>query len=257
MNAKIRYLALVSKTPHRLAQFYRTCFGLRELGRSPEGDVSLTDGFYNLTCLLQRPDRPEPGFSSIGVAVDDVKELEDRLRQHAPGAELQPDDGGIHAGDFRLKDPNGLPVAVSTTDFGLPDGRPELPAIVHAAMCAPNGEKVAEFYTGVFGFAKASPEHWGPSGRFVRDGTTNLAILASGAEVQAIGRRINLDRLNPGWSHFGFEAPSAEEVVARMPAEAGATLRTDRPKSQGYYRIWDPDGNHFDLRSLPAWRDGD
>ena len=257
MNAKIRYLALVSKTPHRLAHFYRTYLGLRELGRSPEGDVSLTDGFYNLTFLLHRPDRPDPGFRQVGVAVDDVKELENRLRRHAPGAELQPDEGGIHAGDFRLKDPNGLPVAVSTTNFGVPDGTAKLPAIVHAAMCAPGGDKLAEFYAGVFGFVKNSPEHWGAGGRFLGDGTTNLAILASAEEVQAVGRRVNLDRLNPGWSHFGFQAPSAEELVARMPAEAGATMRSDRPRPQGYYRIWDPDGNHFDLRTLPAWRDGD
>src|SRR5712691_8981362 len=121
MKAKIRYLALVSKTPHRLAHFYRTCFGLRELGRSPEGDISLTDGFYNLTFLLQRPGRSEPGFQLAGIAVDNVKELEDRLKSHSPGAELQADEGGIHAGEFLLKDPNGLPVAVSTTNFGVPD----------------------------------------------------------------------------------------------------------------------------------------
>ena len=116
------------------------------------------------------------------------------------------------------------------------------------------GEKVAAFFTDVFGLAKTSPGHWGASGCFVGDGTTNVAILASADEVQAFGRRANLDRLHPGWNHFGFEAPSAEDIVARLPAEAGATLRTDRPRPEGYYRIWDPDGNHFDLRSLPAWR---
>ncbi|MBV9119813.1 MAG: VOC family protein [Chloroflexi bacterium] len=255
MKAEIRYLALVSKTPHRLAQFYRQALGLRELGRSPEGDVSLTDGFYNLTFLLQRPDRPEAGFRLAGVAVDDLSELEGRLARE--GAELRPDEGGIHGGEFRLHDPNGVPVAVSTTNFGVPAGEAALPRLVHAAMCVPDGARIAQFYAQVFGFEKASPDHWGPSGRFLRDGTTNLAILASAEEIQAIGRRVNLDRMTSGWSHFGFEALSAEDVVALLPEDAGATQRTDRPKSQGYYRIWDPDGNHFDLRSLPAWQDGD
>lgn len=255
MKAAFRYLALVSKTPFRLAHFYRTCFGLRELGRSPEGDVSLTDGFYNLTFLLQRPDRPEPGFRMAGVAVDDVQELEERLRRHAPGAELAPDEGGIHLGEFRLKDPNGLPVAISTTCFGVPSGVPEMPAIVHAAMCAPGGAKLAAFYADVFGLAEGG--HASRFGQFLNDGTTNLAILASAEEVQALGRPANLDRLTSGWSHFGFQAPSAEEIVAKLPPDVGYTQRTDRPRPAGYYRVWDPDGNQFDLRSSPGWRDGD
>jgi hypothetical protein len=230
---------------------------LRELGRSPDGDVSLTDGFYNLSFLLQRPDRPEPGFRVAGIAVDDVDELRDRLRRHAPGTELQPDDGGIHAGEFVVHDPNGLPVAVSTSSFGVPEGEPGMPAIVHAAMCAPGGEGLAAFYENVFALEKTSPGHWGRSGCFLGDGATNMAILASAEEVGAYGRRANLDRLVSGWSHFGFQAPSAADVVATFPPDIGYTLRTDRPRPQGYYRIWDPDGNHFDLRSLPAWRDGD
>jgi hypothetical protein len=255
VKATFRYLALVSKAPFRLAHFYRTCFGLRELGRSTDGDVSLTDGFYNLTFLLQRPDRPEPGFAVAGLAVDDMGELEARLREHAPGTELEPDEGGIHAGEFRLKDPNGLPVAVSTSAFGVPDGAPALPAIVHAAMCAPGGPRLAAFYAGVFGLAEGG--HSSRFGQFLNDGTTNLAILASAEEVKALGRKANLDRLTSGWSHFGFQAPSAQEVIAQLPPDIGWTQRTDRPQPEGYYRIWDPDGNQFDLRSSPGWRDGD
>jgi hypothetical protein len=255
VKATFRYLGLVSKTPFRLAHFYRTCFGLRELGRSTEGDVSLTDGFYNMTFLLQRPDRPQAGFRFAGVAADDVDELRGRLEEHAPDIELLPDTGGIHAGEFVLKDPNGLPVAVSTSNFGVPDGASQLPALVHAAMCAPGGQTLADFYANVFGLEDSG--HSSRFGCFLSDGTTNLAILASAEEAAALGRRPNLDRLSSGWSHFGFEAPSAEEVIAKLPPDIGYTQRTDRPKSDGYYRIWDPDGNQFDLRSSPGWRGGD
>jgi hypothetical protein len=255
VNAKIRYLGLVSKTPFRLAHFYASTFGLRELGRSTDGDVSLTDGFYNMTFLLQRPDRAAPGFQVAGLAVDDPDEVKDRIARHAPGVELQPDEGGVHAGEFVLKDPNGFAVAVSTSNFGVPDGASRLPALVHAAMCAPGGQKLAAFYAAVFGLDESG--HSSRFGCFLSDGTTNLAILASGDEAQSLGRRPNLDRLKSGWSHFGFEAPSAEEVVAKLPADIGWTQRTDRPRSDGYYRIWDPDGNQFDLRSSPGWRDGD
>jgi hypothetical protein len=32
--------------------------------------------------------------------------------------------------------------------------------------------------------------------------------------------------------------------------------RLDRPDARDYYRIWDPDGNHFDLRVAGAWSGG-
>ena len=255
MNAKIRFLGLVSKAPYRLAHFYRTCFGLRELGRSTEGDVSLTDGFYNMTFLLQRSDRPQAGFRVAGLAVDDEAELRDRLKRHAPGTELVPDEGGIHAGEFVVRDPNGLAVAVSTSNFGVSGDPPQLPALVHAAMCVPGGEKVSAFYSEVFGLEPSG--HVSRFGRFLGDGTTNLAILASAEELQALGRKPGLDRLSSGWSHFGFEVASAEASVAGLPPDVGYTQRNDRPHPEGYYRIWDPDGNQFDLRTTPGWRGGD
>src|SRR5581483_12485553 len=102
-------------------------------------------------------------------------------------------EGGIHVGEYRLKDPNGLDVAVSASNFSVPSGQPSLPGLVHAAMCAPHGDELAEFYEAVFGFEKSSHDHWGRNGRFLGDGRTNMAILASAEEVQAFGRRPNLD----------------------------------------------------------------
>jgi len=255
MNAAIRYLGFISKTPHRLANFYCTYLGMRELGRSPEGDISVGDGYYNLAFLLQRDDGTQPGFGQLGIAVDDIKEVEERLRQHAPGTELQQDSGGLHFGDYSVKDPNGYPVAVSTCNFGISTGKAEkLPAVVHAALCEPNGDKLAEFFNNVFGFTKSAPRMWGPVGRFIKDAQTDLAILASAAEMRANGGHVTPDHVKQGLNHFGFEVPSAEQLTAQFPAEAGATRRTDRPQPQGYYRAWDPDGNHFDLRSSPGWR---
>ncbi len=41
----IRYLAFLSDDPSALADFYGRHFALDELGRSNQGDVSLSDGF--------------------------------------------------------------------------------------------------------------------------------------------------------------------------------------------------------------------
>ena len=52
VNGHMRYLAFLSDDPAALADFYARHFELDELGRSNEGDVSLGDGFYNLTFLM-------------------------------------------------------------------------------------------------------------------------------------------------------------------------------------------------------------
>ena len=50
-----------------------------------------------------------------------------------------------------------------------------------------NGDAVAEFYANVFGLEKAFPEMWRSTGRFLTDGTINLAILGDAAETRAAG----------------------------------------------------------------------
>lgn len=47
--ATLRYIAYLANDPEKLVEFYRRFLGTEELGRSPEGDISITDGFYNLT----------------------------------------------------------------------------------------------------------------------------------------------------------------------------------------------------------------
>ena len=72
MDARIRYLAIVSEQPDTLARFYTSTFGMRELGRSGAGDVALTDGFYNLSILKPRDSAEEPGLSHFGLENSEV-----------------------------------------------------------------------------------------------------------------------------------------------------------------------------------------
>lgn len=66
--------------PEVLADFYATYLGVRELGRGPDGDISLTDGFYNLTFLKQRPGLGEPddllGLNHFGIDISQEKGYE-------------------------------------------------------------------------------------------------------------------------------------------------------------------------------------
>ena len=53
--AALRYIAYLANDPEKVVDFYHRFLGTEELGRSPEGDISITDGYYNLTFFRRRP----------------------------------------------------------------------------------------------------------------------------------------------------------------------------------------------------------
>jgi catechol 2,3-dioxygenase-like lactoylglutathione lyase family enzyme len=253
MQATVRYLAIVSKQPEPLADFYVRFMGLRELTRSASGEITLTDDLYNLSILPYREGGDEPGLHHPGVAIDDLDELKDRLQRYAPDPTLEPEPGGPHYGDYRLRDPNGYAVCISTTNFGLPPAEPRRPAIRHVALCQPNGDAVADFYARVLGLEKRNPDRWRWNFRALGDGFTAFTILASAEEMRANGREAGIDHFKPGLNHFGIEAASPiEDRLVGLPAEARIAKRPDREE---YYRVWDVDGNHFDLRGGTGWQE--
>lgn len=251
MQAQIRYLATVSERPRTLAEFYTAYLNMRELGRSPEGDVSLTDGFYNLALLQQRPGLGETdrrlGHHHFGIAVDDLAELRARLARHAPDQQLQPERGGLHAGEYRLYDPNGLPISISSSSFGVPAQQRGLPAIRHVAISCPNNDAVLDFFVNVFGFRELNISRQrrgeGRISRFAGDGATNLAILPDLDEMVASGENRNLKK---GLNHFGFVVADMEALLGRLPDEAMAGQRP-AIRQMVEFRADDPDGNGVDL----------
>ena len=58
--AVLKYVAYLCEKPEALAKFYQRYLQTRELGRSAAGDVSITDGFLNLTFFKRRPALCEP-----------------------------------------------------------------------------------------------------------------------------------------------------------------------------------------------------
>src|SRR5580693_4458664 len=48
---RIRHIALTTENPSKTAAFYKEAFGLKEIRRSPNGAVFLTDGHINLAVL--------------------------------------------------------------------------------------------------------------------------------------------------------------------------------------------------------------
>jgi len=160
--ARIRYLSVLSENPEELAQFYKRYLQMVEIGRSPEGDISLTDGFYNFTLFKGRPalrePRMEPGLHHIGVEVDSLEEAKARYLEFNPRGIIMPESGDIHHGELRIYDPECNPVSLSERGFGV---RPErkLPRIGHVAYNALDPERILSFYTQVLGLREVKSSY--------------------------------------------------------------------------------------------------
>jgi catechol 2,3-dioxygenase-like lactoylglutathione lyase family enzyme len=250
MDARIRYVALTSEQPERLAGFYKTHFGLTELGHAG-GEVALTDGFYNVSILKPRGDA-EPGFSHFGIAVDDVNELEARLEDAGANADLRAEEGGLLHGEYRLTDPHGLTVSLSTTGFGVPAGRRGLPAIRHVAISVPNNDEMLGFYQAVFGFreprSSVRSRERGSQSRFAADGSTALAILRYPVDQdvdQAPPGGWPARHFREGLNHIGFLVNDIEGFLARLPESSVSKRPAARPMTE--YRALDPEANEIDV----------
>ncbi len=252
MNACIRYISIVTERPEKLAEFYATHLGMQELSRGPEGDISLTDGFYNLTFLKQRPgveadDRL--GLNHFGLQIEDIREVEARLEEFAPNADIEQENGDLHHGEYRVFDPNGLAVSLSTKHFGVPDGPLGVPAIRHVALSVPKNQEVLDFYRNVFGFREPTSS-WAqreefPDVRFAADGHTSMAILMEPSKMIDRGDESARD-IRGGLNHFGFVVPDLEATLTSLPMDVGLGRRpSNRPMAE--FRAYDPDGNPFDI----------
>jgi catechol 2,3-dioxygenase-like lactoylglutathione lyase family enzyme len=264
MDAHFGYMAIVSEDPKPVADFYTRYFDMWELGRSPEGDISITDGFLNVSILKQRPGvegaSGRTGLSHFGIAVSDIHEVEANLEDFMPNADIQPENGDLHHGEYRVIGPNGLPVSLSTKNFGISGTPRRLPRIRHMATCFPHlNDDQAEFLTKVFGFREVSTSaerrRANRPSRFIGDGNVCLALLSSqgignsGAEHEtyrdAEERALNT---KTGLQHFGFVVDDIPALLASMPPElAKWTNERPRQRDMAEFRVFDADLNAIDL----------
>lgn len=261
-HAHLSYLAIISERPEVLADFYATYFGMSALGRSPAGDISLTDGYFNLTFLKRRAGLGEAddrlGPHHFGLAVEDLGEVQKRLKTAFPNAELREESGDLYHGEARTFDPNGYPVSLSTRHFGVTPRPRSFPALHHIATSVPNRDEVVRFYVDVFGFQETSVSvgyrQRNHPARHVGDGRTNLAILPDPELMRQMGeeREVGEEHMalntRGGVAHFGFVVPDMEALMQRLPAGlSGLTNQRPARRYMAEYRIFDPERNGVDL----------
>lgn len=114
--ARIRHIALLTKDTEKLAQFYRSAFGLNEVARSGEPTehgraIYLSDGHINLAILPARNRRE--GIYHFGMEVEDVRSAaQTALAAGAAGGTAELPRDGRFAETFIL-DPAGTRVDLS------------------------------------------------------------------------------------------------------------------------------------------------
>ena len=251
--AEIKYLAALSDDPDRMAQFYASYFGMAELGRSNEGDVSLTDGHYNFSVLKNRPELMEPhketGLHHIGLQVDSISAVRDRYLEFNPRGTIVPEPDDLHHGEIRIYDPEMNPVTLSEASYGVTGEEVRFPRIAHIAFDAMLPENLMTFYCNVLGLREVeSSFHYrsrGQMNRFCGDGRTNLAIHPF--YNRSVGHEARF-----GVQHFGVLVDDMPEKLATLNEVAPLMKRPDdRPFAE--FRLRDPDSNGLDVSQTSGW----
>ena len=253
-TGRLRYLAYLSEDPDMMADFYGRNLGVEELGRSNAGDVTVSDGFYNITFLKARDDLDEPdktiGLHHVGLEVDDLDKVITKYLDRTPRGEVIEEEGGLHFGDVRIYDPEARPVTLSAKPFGIEKEERRFPRLAHIAFNAIDPTSILDFYVDLFGFRELDTSRdrrkHGRKNRFAGDGFTNLAIhpfynpTLDGHETRF------------GVNHIGFLVNDIEDKLEKFSKETPAAPRpATRPYAE--YRIRDLEQNGVDLSKGKGW----
>lgn len=252
--ATLRYIAFLSEDPEKVTDFYHRFLGTEELGRSADGDISITDGFYNLTFFRRRDQlnemRMDRGLHHIGVEVDDLEETKGRFLALNPRGMILQEPDDIHHGEIRIHDPECLPVSLSTQRFGVSQEiEKKFPRVRHIAYNALDPEMMLRFYSQVFGLREVPSSYQrrqqGRGNRFCGDGQTNLAIHPFYNPIEGHEARF-------GINHIGF---LTNKMAATMAELSSVLSIAPRPSTRPYaeFRFRDPEGNALDLSQTKGW----
>jgi catechol 2,3-dioxygenase-like lactoylglutathione lyase family enzyme len=131
--ARIRHIALTTKDPEKVAAFYKEAFDMKEIRRSSNGAVFLTDGYINLAILNFKTEKDADvgahganfsGIHHFGFQVENLDEACEKL-EGVQGRQLTAKDNldmamasGSHR-NFEMKwaGPDGVVLDISHTGW--------------------------------------------------------------------------------------------------------------------------------------------
>lgn len=118
---KLRHLAILTRQPEKLADFYKHVFEMKELYRTKNGSVHLSDGEVNLAILnANDPKEPghAPGLYHFGFHVDDHANIAKRIQEIYPEGAPKARPQGTSYAETRGSDPDSNLFDISTWGWG-------------------------------------------------------------------------------------------------------------------------------------------
>lgn len=103
--AKIRHLAIKTKSPEKLATFYEEVFGMKRIRSEKSGAIYMSDGYLTLALLRNRGEATPSGINHFGFQVDDIKDIEGKLQKFEEPLTERP--GNRPYAEYRAMDPDG------------------------------------------------------------------------------------------------------------------------------------------------------
>jgi catechol 2,3-dioxygenase-like lactoylglutathione lyase family enzyme len=103
--AKIRHLAIKTKSPEKLASFYEEVFGMKRIRSEKSGAIYMSDGYLTLALLRNRGEATPSGINHFGFQVEDIKDIEGKLQKFEEPLTERP--GNRPYAEYRAMDPDG------------------------------------------------------------------------------------------------------------------------------------------------------
>lgn len=243
---RVKHMAIMSRDPEAMKEYYSRWFGFEELCRTPGGSIYLTDGHLNIGLLKQGADsteeRQELGLHHVGFHVESMAEIEGRLKKFDPTIRLEKRGGSEDPySEYRVKEAvqGGFGIEVSEKGFGI-EGEKRIPGIRHIAGSDVSLERRLRFYTEIFGMQQVEKREDGTKVRVcVGDGFVNICLVS---------------RVREGANHFGILIRDPVGVTAKM-AEAYPSRpelwQVTRPGVEAH--ILDFERNNLSLSASRGW----
>lgn len=130
--AKIRHLAIKTKSPERLAAFYEQVFGLKRIRSESGGAIYMSDGYLTLALLRNRGEATPSGINHFGFHVDDLTAVEEGLKKFEEPLVQRP--ANRPYAEYRAMDPDGNLFDVSVHGYEEAEFRPERDKRVEAGQ---------------------------------------------------------------------------------------------------------------------------
>ncbi len=132
MDAKIRHIAICAQEPFKLAEFYKSTFGMHEVARL-EKAVFVSDGYINLALLPASANDGKEGIYHFGFQVDDVEEIARRGKEAGAQTGIAPRPRDGRYAEFRIHDPVGTGIDLAEAGWAVePETQEQIAARVGA-----------------------------------------------------------------------------------------------------------------------------